>query len=277
MIGASEDVVIMALEDAVTDGMDIANLSLGGPALTGALDTGAACGEDPGVPCDTLSQAVENATSLGMLVVVAAGNDGALGIRFPTLGFGREPGIAPSAMAVARDDKFTFLAVRHRTVSLPWTCPIYNTGRPPSRRAVRRSGRRPSSPKSQPSATNLFLTAQNYDPNGDLYSPPRYMVSQGTSFSTPMVAGSAALVKQRNPGWQPWQIKSALVNTATQDVTETARSQRNGRGSRQAERRAMRCSQRYGESGRCVFRCGAVSARQRRRFKCRTTARVPSN
>ncbi len=36
-----------------------------------------------------------------------------------------------------------------------------------------------------------------------------------------MVAGSAALVKQRNPGWQPWQIKSALLNTATQDVTDS--------------------------------------------------------
>ena len=86
--GASEDAVIQALEDAVTDGMDIANLSLGGPALTGALDSGAACDEDPGVPCDPLSQAVENATSLGMLVVVAAGNAGGAGLRFPALATG---------------------------------------------------------------------------------------------------------------------------------------------------------------------------------------------
>jgi uncharacterized protein (TIGR03437 family) len=35
-----------------------------------------------------------------------------------------------------------------------------------------------------------------------------------------MVAGAAALVKQQHPGWQPWQIKSALMNTATQDVTD---------------------------------------------------------
>ena len=91
--GASEDAVIMALEDAVKDGMDIANLSLGGPALTGALDSGAACGEADGVACDTLSQAVENATSLGMLVVVAAGNDAAPGSI-------ESPGIAPSAIAV---------------------------------------------------------------------------------------------------------------------------------------------------------------------------------
>ncbi len=99
--GASDDVVILALEDAVTDGMDIANLSLGGPAITGALDSGTACGEAAGVPCDPLSQAVESATSLGMLVVVAAGNDGQNGSFYPTLGSIESPAIAPSAIAVA--------------------------------------------------------------------------------------------------------------------------------------------------------------------------------
>ena len=37
--------------------------------------------------------------------------------------------------------------------------------------------------------TNLFLAAQNYDPGGELYSPLRFTVSNGTSFSSPMVAG----------------------------------------------------------------------------------------
>ncbi len=67
---------------------------------------------------------------------------------------------------------------------------------------------------------DLYLTGQNYDPNGELYSANGYLVSQGTSFSTPQVAGIAALVKQAYPTLPAAQIKSAVVTTATQDVTE---------------------------------------------------------
>ncbi|MFZ0429814.1 MAG: S8 family serine peptidase, partial [Acidobacteriota bacterium] len=38
--------------------------------------------------------------------------------------------------------------------------------------------------------------------------------SGGTSFSTPMVSGAAALLHQLHPGWSPQAIKSALVSTA---------------------------------------------------------------
>ena len=38
--GATSDAIIMALEDALNDGMNVAVLSLGGPALSGPLDSG---------------------------------------------------------------------------------------------------------------------------------------------------------------------------------------------------------------------------------------------
>ena len=66
--------------------------------------------------------------------------------------------------------------------------------------------------------TSMYMAFETYDPRGDLYSPNGFGAASGTSFSAPLVAGAAALVKQRHPGYTAAQIKSALVNTASQDV-----------------------------------------------------------
>jgi len=50
---------------------------------------------------------------------------------------------------------------------------------------------------------DLYMAAQNYDPNGELFSPNRYTVAAGTSFATPQVSGAVALVKQYRPTATP--------------------------------------------------------------------------
>ena len=72
--------------------------------------------------------------------------------------------------------------------------------------------------------TDMYMAAQRFDPNGVMYDPSGYTVAGGTSFSTPMIAGALALVKQAHPEFTTWQLKSAVVNTATQDVTENGGS-----------------------------------------------------
>lgn len=66
---------------------------------------------------------------------------------------------------------------------------------------------------------NMYMAAQSYDPLGFMYSSNGYVVASGTSFSTPLVAGAAALVLQNHPGFTPAQVKSALVNSASQVIT----------------------------------------------------------
>jgi subtilisin family serine protease len=74
--GPTDDVMILAVRDALKDGMDVVSLSWGSPALTGALDTGAACGIPAGKPCDPVAAAYEAAAKAGLVIAVAIGNAG---------------------------------------------------------------------------------------------------------------------------------------------------------------------------------------------------------
>jgi hypothetical protein len=83
---ASDDVLGMAIDDAVKDGMDVINLSFGGPASR--------------LSDDSLIQVpVANATALGVVVVISSGNDSfwSRGWDPNTIG---SPGTSPSAITV---------------------------------------------------------------------------------------------------------------------------------------------------------------------------------
>ena len=103
--GATDAAIIQALDDAVTDGMNVVNLSSGSPAYEGPLDTGATCGLSAGQPCDPAAAAVENAMKNGqVIVVVAAGNSGATGYQSINNGAATystvaSPAYTPSAIA----------------------------------------------------------------------------------------------------------------------------------------------------------------------------------
>lgn len=103
--GTFADVVIMALEDAFNDGMQIAVLSIGAPAVWGPLDD-EACGNNSGFACDALADAAGLAAKNGMLVVVSAGNAGD--------STGRQPGFATIATPGTHPDVLTVGAVSNR-------------------------------------------------------------------------------------------------------------------------------------------------------------------
>ena len=48
-----------------------------------------------------------------------------------------------------------------------------------------------------------------------LFDPSGFTFGDGTSFSAPRAAGSAALMVQKHPNWSPAEIKAALMETAT--------------------------------------------------------------
>jgi hypothetical protein len=60
----------------------------------------------------------------------------------------------------------------------------------------------------------VYTAAQKFDAKGDLYDASGYSLVDGTSFSAPIVAGGAALLKEARPGLTVAQYRSLLVNTA---------------------------------------------------------------
>ncbi len=343
--GTYGDALIAALEDALNDGMNIASLSLGFPAWYGPYDSYDACGESI---CDVEALAVEAAVSMGMMVVVSAGNDGDYGLKTPTLNTIHTPGTAPSVITVGAsrnghviyssfgltgaDAPGNLASVRasfgdgpRTKVTAPlrdvggdglacsslgsgslsgaialiqrgacdfWTkvtnaqvagavgVVVYRedgsgsggdlpfppgglagTGIPAAMigntngRALKTwlqthsgaegvldpafktfsdpdvntmaafSSRGPSidgaiKPDVVAIGTAVYTATQKYDTNSEMYDASGYTLADGTSFSAPMVAGVLALVKQKNPGFSATQLKSAIVNTASQDITE---------------------------------------------------------
>jgi minor extracellular serine protease Vpr len=61
---------------------------------------------------------------------------------------------------------------------------------------------------------NFYTAAQTTDSTGELYNPTGYIVTQGTSFSAPLVAGAAALLQSARPGLTADQYRSLLIDTA---------------------------------------------------------------
>jgi uncharacterized protein (TIGR03437 family) len=374
-----EDVMILAVRDALKDGMDIVSLSWGAQALTGALDTGAVCGNPAGLPCDPVAWAYEAAAKSGLVIAVAIGNFGDdaynyYGGYYPYYNSISSPATAPSVIGVGASTNSHLLtpSVSVNAANAPanlkgiaaqisdayfypsayganqaplidvtklgnnglactalpanslngayalierGTCnfsvkvsyaqlagavgvilymadssafPNYTVGQflgpvvmisnsagvalksyidanPGQVVTIDAAGTETdlttyiAQMQSQgiqlgPAGTNqlasyssfgptpdgaikpdllavggfdgsladsygLYFAAQNYDPNGILYSTNRYAAADGTSFATPIVAGAAALVKQAHPTYTPGQIKSALANYAAQDTT----------------------------------------------------------
>jgi hypothetical protein len=80
---------------------------------------------------------------------------------------------------------------------------------------------------------NVYTAAEAIDPKGALYDPSGYTVQSGTSFSAPLAAGAAALLRQARPGLTVAQYRSLLIDSASTAFYApgtTARVQQGGAG-----------------------------------------------
>ena len=101
--GPSTEALIAAIDDAVNDGMDVLNLSLGQLATYPWNASGDDCSEATETACDLVAMAAQSAVvDFGRVVVAAAGNDGQIGGQtHPTRNTVASPGSAPDVISVA--------------------------------------------------------------------------------------------------------------------------------------------------------------------------------
>ncbi|MBY9080275.1 S8 family peptidase [Paenibacillus sp. HN-1] len=159
----------------------ILSLSLGGPAMT-------PCHDDP------LCQAVERAVRAGLVVVIAAGNSG------PGRGTIESPGTSPSAITVgAVDDRRTVWQGDDRVT-------LFSSRGPAAGRICKPDLSAPGE-----SITSLRAPSSALDRELPyLRVGTRYFTLSGTSMSTPIVSGAAALMLQRTPSLTPGKVKKLL-------------------------------------------------------------------
>ena len=81
--------------------------------------------------------------------------------------------------------------------------------------------------------TDVYMATQTLDPTGQLYSKDGYLVENGTSFASPITAGSVAVLRGARPGLTADQYRSLIINSAsplTRDDGSIERVQQAGTG-----------------------------------------------
>ncbi len=168
---------------------------------------------------DPLCLAVRAATDAGIVVVVAAGNDGAVGSGFGTI---TSPANEPSAITVGAMDDFDTVTTLDDV--LEW----YSSRGPTLVDHVAKPDLvAPGTWIVSVRSAGSYLDTNFHDftlrlseyksigRKGD--GDGEYFTMSGTSMAAPMVAGAAALMFQREPELNPATVKARLMRSAVKD------------------------------------------------------------
>ncbi len=216
--------ILKAIDQAITDGVDVVNLSLGGgqddpyggistaaiynprPCIYGGGDTAATACSD--------TVALLNAREAGIIAAVAAGNDGAGASTVSN------PGNAPWVVTVGA-------ASHNRSLSSGGAYQLNASfadiiasfsGRGPNVPTASMMGALKPDVMAPGSGTGGIIAAYGTGTDTSLGG------LQGTSMASPAVAGALAVLATARPSWGPSELHSALMGTARNSVRSGAGS-----------------------------------------------------
>ena len=161
---------------------------------------------------DPVDQAVEAAWKAGIVVVVAAGNNGRYAATngYATIG---APGNDPAVITVGAT---LTLGTATRVDD---TIASYSSKGPTAIDHIVKPdlvapGNRLVSLRAAGSTLDATRPQNQVAPSSPSYGKAAYFVLSGTSMSTPVVSGAAALMLQKNPALTPDQVKARLMKSA---------------------------------------------------------------
>ena len=161
---------------------------------------------------DPVDQAVEAAWKAGIVVVVAAGNNGRYAATngYATIG---APGNDPAVITVGAT---LTLGTATRVDD---TIASYSSKGPTAIDHIVKPdlvapGNRLLSLRAAGSTLDATRPQNQVAPSSPSYGKAAYFVLSGTSMSTPVVSGAAALMLQKNPALTPDQVKARLMKSA---------------------------------------------------------------
>jgi len=173
--GCPVSAILAGMEWAATIGADIVSMSLGGPAFI----------------YDTEAMMADWLVSQGIVVVIAAGNEGPY---YYTVG---SPGISHKAITVGAATKINTYGFFSSAGPSPADFYVKPDISAPGLGII--------------SAVPLWYAADpELLPWGSYFPYESWM---GTSMATPHVSGVAALIIQAHPDWTPEMVKSAIIST----------------------------------------------------------------
>ncbi|MCX9026386.1 MAG: S8 family serine peptidase [Candidatus Methanoperedens sp.] len=178
--------IIAGIDWSIAHGANIISMSFGGTAVP----------NDEFADIDSIVS--DSAVEKGVVVVVAAGNEG------PGTSSIDSPASARKVITVGASDSSGTVTISDDKIA------------PFSSRGPSAFGR--LDPEVVAPGVNILSTV----PTGtcELCDPSGYNSLSGTSMATPMVSGSAALILQKNPAFTPAQVRAMLMHTAS-DLTSS--------------------------------------------------------
>jgi len=193
--GLTSDVIAgidWAIANRAKYNIRVLNLSLGHPVAEPAA-------------LDPMDQAVARAVDAGLVVIVAAGNQGVADNGAPIMGGIMSPGNSPLAITVGAVNTWGTVNRSDDTIA------TYSSRGPTQYDlAVKPDLAAPGNKIVSLEAQNSYLS-RNYSSLHVAGTPSNgYFRLSGTSMATPMVSGAAALLLSGNPGLSGGQLKLAL-------------------------------------------------------------------
>src|SRR6266540_2973298 len=164
----------------------------------------------------TFSTKIRNAQTAGALAVLVVNNVAGDPTAMAQDGTASQPTVPAYMLSLA--DRSTLIAAAGQTATIGAAKQYFLTSNANIMAGFSSQGPTDVDFRVKPDVVAPGVNVVSSIPHQFCAAPPCFAFFQGTSMATPHLAGSAAVVRGQHPDWSAADVRSAIVNTATQGV-----------------------------------------------------------